>query len=67
MAPIPRTRPRRTWIPWARVGLVALLVTGAGYGALELGHRYLGLQKLTIEQITISGCRGERLAEAQAL
>lgn len=67
MAPIPRTRPRRTWIPWARVGLVALLVTGAGYGALELGQRYLGLQKLTIEQVTITGCRGERLALAQTI
>ena len=54
-------------MPWARVALVGLLVTGAGYGALELGHRYLGLQKLTIEQITISGCRGERLEQAQAI
>jgi len=64
---LPRTRPRRPWMPWVRVALVALLVTGAGYGALELGHRYLGLQKLTIEQITISGCRGERLEQAQAI
>ncbi len=62
-----RSRPRRSWIPWARVGLVALLVSGAGYGALELGHRYLGLQKLTIEQVTISGCRGQRLVQAQAI
>lgn len=62
-----RTRPRRPWMPWVRVGLVALLVTGAGYGALELGHRYLGLQKLTIEQVTISGCRGERLEQAQKI
>jgi len=54
-------------MPWVRVALVALLVTGAGYGALELGHRYLGLQKLTIEQVTLSGCRGERLAQAQAV
>jgi cell division septal protein FtsQ len=54
-------------MPWARVGLVALLVTGAGYGALELGQRYLGLQKLTIEQVAISGCRGERLAQVQGL
>jgi hypothetical protein len=54
-------------MPWARVILVALLVTGAGYGALELGHRYLGLQKLAIEQVTISGCRGERLQQAQAI
>lgn len=54
-------------MPWVRVALVALLVTGAGYGALELGHKYLGLQKLTIDQVTISGCRGERLDQAQAI
>ena len=64
---VTRSRPRRPWVPWVRVGLVALLVSGAGYGALELGHRYLGLQKLTIEQVTISGCRGQRLAQAQAI
>jgi len=67
MAMLPRNRPVRPWVPWARVLLVALLVSGAGYGALELGHRYLGLQKLTIEQVTISGCRGQRLAQAQAI
>ena len=67
MAMPPRNRPRRPWIPWARVGLVALLVSAAGYGALELGHRYLGLQKLTIEQVTISGCRGQRLVQAQTI
>jgi len=67
MPMIPRTRPKRPWMPWARVGLVGLLVAGAGYAALELGHKYLGLQKLTIEQITISGCRGERLEQAQAI
>jgi hypothetical protein len=54
-------------MPWARVGLVALLVTAAGYGALELGQRYLGLQKLTIEQVAISGCRGERLTQVQGI
>ncbi|BDU74364.1 cell division protein FtsQ/DivIB [Mesoterricola silvestris] len=67
MPMLPRTRPKRPWMPWVRVALVALLVTGAGYAALELGHRYLGLQKLTIEQVAISGCRGERLAQAQAI
>ena len=54
-------------MPWVRVGLVALLVTGAGYGALELGQRYLGLQKLTVEEVVISGCRGERLAQVQSI
>jgi len=67
MATLPRSRPRRTWIPWVRVALVAVLVSGAGYGALELGHRYLGLQKLVIEQVTITGCRGSRLAQAQTI
>ena len=42
-----------------------ILVAGAGWGALELGQRYLGLQRLTIEQVAITGCRGERLAEVQ--
>ncbi|BDU78230.1 cell division protein FtsQ/DivIB [Mesoterricola sediminis] len=64
---LPRTRTRRPWMPWARVALVALLVTGAAYAALELGHRFLGLQKLTIETVSISGCRGERLEQAQAI
>jgi hypothetical protein len=54
-------------MPWARVVLVTVAVTGAGYTALELGQRYLGLQKLTIEQVTISGCRGERLAQVQTI
>jgi hypothetical protein len=67
MAALSRNRSRRPWVPWARVGLVALLVSAAGDGALELGHRYLGLQKLTIEQVTITGCRGSRLAQAQTI
>ena len=67
MASSSRSRPRRPWLPWVRVGLVALLVSAAGYGALELGHRYLGLQKLTIEQVNITGCRGSRLAQAQKI
>ena len=62
-----RTRPKRPWLPWVRLGLMIVAVVGAGWGALELGHRYLGLQKLTIEAITITGCRGERLAELQTL
>jgi hypothetical protein len=40
---------------------------GAGWGALELGQRYFGLQRLTIEQVGVSGCRGERLAQVQAI
>jgi len=41
MAMPSRSRSRRPWMPWVRVALVALLVSGAGYGALELSHRYL--------------------------
>ena len=64
---LPRTRVRRPWMPWARAALVTVFVLGAGYAALELGQRYLGLQKLAIEQVTISGCRNERLAEVQRI
>jgi hypothetical protein len=44
---------------------VVALVVGATYGALELGQRYLGLQKLVIEQVNVTGCRGQRLDEIQ--
>jgi hypothetical protein len=67
MPMLPRTRVRRPWMPWVRVALVTVFVLGAGYAALELGQRYLGLQKLVIEQVTISGCRSERLAEIQRI
>lgn len=59
----PRTRPKRPWLPWVRVVLVLAMTLAAGYMALELGHRYLGLQKLMIEKISVSGCQGERLDE----
>lgn len=65
MALAPRTRPPRPWFPWVRALVVVLLVAGAGWGVLELGQRYLGLQRLTIERVAITGCRGERLAEVQ--
>lgn len=54
-------------MPWVKAGVVILLVVGASWGALELGQRYLGLQKLTVEQISVNGCRGERQAEIQKL
>jgi len=54
-------------MPWVRVGLVAVFVLGAGYAALEFSQRYLGLQKLVIEQVNVSGCRNERLAEIQRI
>lgn len=63
-APPRRSQPR-PWLPWVRFGLVALLLAAAGFLILELGQRYLGLQKLTVDQVAITGCRGERLAEVQ--
>lgn len=60
-------KPRRPWLPWAKFGVVSLLVAGAAWGALELAQRYLGLQKLTIDQVNVTGCRGERLAEVQRI
>lgn len=66
MAILRNTR-RRPWVPWVRVALVLAVLGGAGWGALELGQRYFGLQRLTIEQVAVGGCRGERLAQVQAL
>ncbi len=67
MQPFHPTRPRRAWLPWVKAGIVLGSVVAAAFGVLEIGQRYLGLQKLTIEQVTISGCRNERLEEAQAI
>jgi cell division septal protein FtsQ len=52
---------------WARLGGVLLLVGLAGWGALEVGQRYLGVQKLIVEQISVSGCQWGKLAEVQAI
>lgn len=59
--------PRRPWLPWVKAGVVAAVVLGAGWGVLELAQRYLGLQKLTIEQVLVTGCKGERLQEVQRI
>ena len=67
MSLLPRTRPKRPWLPWARASIVLGVLGLAGWGLLELGSRYLGLQKLVIEQVSVSGCRGERQAELQKL
>ncbi len=67
MSMLPRTRPKRPWLPWARAGITLVVIAGAGWGVLELGTRYLGLQRLTIELVNVSGCRGERHAEIQKL
>ncbi len=67
MSMLPRTRLQRPWLPWARAGITLAVIGGAGWGLMELGTRYLGLQKLVIEQVNVSGCRGERQAEIQKL
>lgn len=67
MALLPRTRIRRPWFPWVRAGVVLVVLGLAGWGLMEVGTRYLGLQKLIIEQVAVSGCRGERQAEVQKL
>jgi hypothetical protein len=41
------------------------MVLASGWGALELGQRYLGIQKLVIEQINVSGCQWDRLSEVR--
>ncbi|HJU83400.1 MAG TPA: FtsQ-type POTRA domain-containing protein [Holophagaceae bacterium] len=67
MALLPRTRVPRPWLPWAKGGLAVVLVIGAGYGLLELAQRALGLRRLTIEQVAVTGTRGERQTEIQQL
>lgn len=67
MAILRTSRRHRPWVPWARVGLVLAVLGGAGWAALELGQRYFGLQRLTVEQVSVSGCRGERQAQVQAI
>jgi cell division septal protein FtsQ len=54
-------------MPWLKALLVIVLMSGAAYGVLEVAHRYLGLQKLTIEQVSVSGCRGERMEQVQGI
>ena len=64
---LPQKRVRKPWMPWVKLGLVGGLVFAAGWGAMEVGQRYLGLQKLVIEQINISGCQGDRHSEIQRI
>lgn len=60
-------RQRRPWLPFAKVGIVLVLVVGLAFGILEVAQRFFGLQKLTIEQVSISGCRGDRQAAIQVI
>jgi cell division septal protein FtsQ len=52
---------------WARFGAVLIVVALAGWGALEVGQRYMGVQKLVVEQINITGCQWGKLAEVQGI
>jgi len=52
---------------WVRFCVVLFLVAISGWGVLELGQRYLGIQKLVIEQINISGCQWDRLVQVQEI
>ena len=63
---VPKLR-KRPWVPWVRFCLVLALVALAGWGALELGQRYLGIQKLVIAHVDISGCLWGRQSELQAI
>lgn len=54
------SRPHRPWLPFAKVGIVLGVIIIVALGLLEVAQRYLGLQKLTIEQVSVSGCRGDR-------
>jgi cell division septal protein FtsQ len=67
MPPFLKKPRRKSWMPMARFCAVLLLVAMAGWGALELGQRYLGIQRLVIEQMHISGCQGNRLLDAQKI
>jgi cell division septal protein FtsQ len=58
---------RKPWVTWARFCIVFALVALASWGALELGQRYLGIQKLIVEQINITGCQRDRLEQVQAI
>ena len=62
-----RTRARRPWLPFAKAGIVLALVLGAAWGLLTVAQRYLGLQRLVIEQVVVTGTRGERQVEIQKL
>jgi len=64
---VSRNSTRHPWAIWVRITLFIIVLGGAGYGVVELSHRYLGFHKLIIEQVTISGCCGSRLAQVQAI
>lgn len=67
MSMLPRTRPKRPWFPWVRAAITLVVIGLTSWGLMDLGTRYLGLQKLVIEQVNVSGCRGQRQAEIQKL
>ena len=58
---------RRPWLSWLRFSIVLFGVIGAGFVALKIGQRYLGVQKLVIEYVSITGCQWDRLSEVQQI
>ncbi len=60
MAYTNHSRAQPPWLPFAKAGIVLVVVVLVAFGLLEVAQRYFGLQKLTIEQVSISGCRGDR-------
>ncbi|MCL1893088.1 MAG: FtsQ-type POTRA domain-containing protein [Holophagaceae bacterium] len=67
MLSLSKKPPRKKWIPLVRFGTVLILVLVAGWGAIELGQRYFGIQMLRIEHVDISGCKQDRLFEVQKI
>ncbi|MDE3245823.1 MAG: FtsQ-type POTRA domain-containing protein [Acidobacteriota bacterium] len=61
------SRPQRPWLPFAKVGIVLVVIVVVAFGLLEVAQRYFGLQKLIIEQVSISGCRGDRQSRIQGI
>jgi cell division septal protein FtsQ len=58
---------RKPWVPWVRFCLVLALAFLAGWGVLELGQRFFGIQRFVIEQVNITGCQWDRLAQVQKI
>lgn len=67
MATLLYNRNNYSWISWVRIVIVVILISFTSYGAIKLAHRYFGLRRLVIEQVTISGCLGHRLTQAQMI
>ena len=54
-------------MPWVRSASTLIILVMAGWGLLEVGQRYFGIQRLVIEQIDITGCQWDRLSQVQQI